>query len=106
MVCGRVGGSAPGRRSAEDAGFDAGIGPHWGLRLGKGASLVYFGLGWGLDPGVIFVPLWIPLLLIAVPTAWLFLTGRRVPPGRCPSCGYDLTGTPSPTCPECGAALP
>jgi hypothetical protein len=32
--------------------------------------------------------------------------GRRLrarPPGRCPACGYDLTGNASGVCPECGA---
>ena len=32
---------------------------------------------------------------------WLDL--RRIPPGHCPHCGYDLTGNVSGKCPECGA---
>src|SRR5258705_31842 len=28
---------------------------------------------------------------------------RRIPPGSCPSCGYDLRATPG-RCPECGTA--
>ncbi len=30
---------------------------------------------------------------------------RRVPPGHCRRCGYDLTGNKSGVCPECGAAV-
>jgi hypothetical protein len=29
---------------------------------------------------------------------------RRLRPGHCPACGYDLTGNVSGVCPECGAA--
>jgi hypothetical protein len=34
-------------------------------------------------------------------------TDEQRPPyqGRCPGCGYDLTGNASSVCPECGAAL-
>jgi len=28
------------------------------------------------------------------------------PPGRCQTCGYDLTGNVSGRCPECGAPVP
>lgn len=31
---------------------------------------------------------------------------RAVPPGRCASCGYCLTGLPEPRCPECGTSFP
>ncbi len=27
---------------------------------------------------------------------------RRIPPGHCQQCGYDLTGNESGVCPECG----
>jgi hypothetical protein len=44
---------------------------------------------------------------------WLLLSGvmfvvrefgrrYRRDPGRCASCGYDLRGNPTETCPECG----
>jgi predicted amidophosphoribosyltransferase len=53
---------------------------------------------------VAVVPLWIPMLLVAIPTAWLWRRDRRHSPGCCPRCGYDLSGTPSGICPECGRA--
>lgn len=55
----------------------------------------------------IVLPLWIPFLLLAIPTAWLWRLDRRRPlPGHCGSCNYDLTGNTSGVCPECGAAVP
>lgn len=63
------------------------------------------------DPrGMVFIPLWMPLLAAAVPTFLFWRTDRRARlramVGRCPVCGYDLTGIAKPTdpttCPECG----
>ena len=50
-------------------------------------------------------PLWIPFMLFATPTAFLFWLDRRPrPPHCCQACGYDLTGNTSGVCSECGAA--
>lgn len=55
--------------------------------------------------GLHFVPLWIFFLLVAIPTVFLFwLDRRRIPPGHCQKCGYDLNGNTSGVCPECGLA--
>jgi hypothetical protein len=51
------------------------------------------------------VPLWLPLLLVAVPTALLWWRDRRFPAGHCQHCGYNLTGNVSGRCPECGQAV-
>ena len=50
----------------------------------------------------VLVPMWIPFLAIALPTAYLFWRDHRHPPGHCKKCGYDLTGNVSGVCPECG----
>ncbi len=49
----------------------------------------------------IFVPYWCLLLLIGTPTAVLWKRDRRIPPGCCQHCGYDLRGSKD-KCPECG----
>ena len=63
------------------------------------------------------VAIWIPLLLAAIPTAFLWVIPvaptvyvwlrdrRRIPPGHCQNCGYNLTGNVSGRCSECGTAI-
>ena len=54
------------------------------------------------------IPLWVPFLLIALPTGFLFYSDRKQNrPGLCAVCRYDLRGLPETTmkCPECGAAI-
>lgn len=69
---------------------------------------VFSGLFWArrLSSGIsISTPIWFPLVLIGLPTAWLWSVDRRRPgPGRC-RCGYDLTGNRSGVCPECGILI-
>ena len=56
--------------------------------------------GFGVD-----TPLWIPWLVVSLPTVWLWRFGRRHPSGTCHKCGYDLSGLSlGTTCPECGRA--
>jgi hypothetical protein len=46
-------------------------------------------------------PLWLPLLLVALPTAYFLLWYHHRAPGSCIRCGYDLTGNTTGVCPEC-----
>ena len=100
--------------------------PHGGLGLGAGCLAIIVGadLGseWGITdlgeitwhaitwwPGrrgsvypLVVVPLWLPLLVFGLATAVLWWRDRRLPPGHCQTCAYDLTGNESGRCPECG----
>ena len=79
------------------------------LGWGVGESVAP-GLCWQMDvqlsrPFGIVIPLWMPFLLFGISTALLWYRDRRaqaLPSGRCPTCGYDLTGNMTATCPECG----
>lgn len=79
----------------------------WQLGPGWGFGGVEWLPSFGNYPSVVSgsLPLWIPLLLAAAPTVMYIRAGRRRRSGLCPACGYDLSGAPSATCPECGTAL-
>jgi len=52
------------------------------------------------------IPLWCPLLLALIPSAFLWWRDwRHTSPGHCRKCGYDLTGNESGVCPECGERI-
>lgn len=54
---------------------------------------------------VLSIPMWVPLALVALPTALAWRRHlRRIPPDHCPRCRYNLAGLPpNSPCPECGA---
>jgi len=50
------------------------------------------------------LPLWIPFVIVAIPTLILW-RWTRFEPGHCQTCGYNLTGNTSGICPECGTKI-
>jgi hypothetical protein len=50
----------------------------------------------------IAVPLWLVFVITAAPLILTWKRARRFAPGRCGTCGYDLTGNVSGRCSECG----
>jgi hypothetical protein len=67
--------------------------------------------GWRLSYGVSgalsegWLPLWLPLVVLAAPTAWAWRADAHGH-GLCPTCRYDLAGNTTGICPECGLATP
>ena len=60
----------------------------------------------------IYLPLWLPALLVGGPAAFLWYSdvawwwrSQYPSPGHCQNCGYDLTGNVSGVCPECGTTV-
>jgi len=52
------------------------------------------------------MPLWLPSLVLLIPTLLLWRRDRRRPrPGFCRRCDYDLTGNTTGRCPECGLEI-
>jgi hypothetical protein len=50
--------------------------------------------------------LWILFMIAVIPTGVLwYVDRRRIPPGHCRKCGYNLTGNVSGVCPECGGKV-
>ncbi len=68
--------------------------------------IVIWPMFWLRGPIMIIVPLW-PACAGAV--LWMALgerqARRRMRPGLCRACGYDLTGNVSGRCPECGCPI-
>jgi hypothetical protein len=83
------------------------LGPHFewqqwqGIRF-EAPELVYY-----TGATCLLVPFWLLFLIAALPTALLFyLNRRKIPPGHCSGCEYDLRGIESGICPECGKVNP
>lgn len=66
--------------------------------------------------GTVYFPLWIPTVLLAIVTpvlwrdrlrsAWRSVFTARNPAEFCKSCGYNLKGSVSGICSECGTRIP
>jgi hypothetical protein len=67
--------------------------------------------GFALFDTDVHAPAWFPALLFAAAAIlaarpWQLRGMRRKRTGRCPTCGYNLTGNTSGLCPECGTPTP
>jgi hypothetical protein len=56
-------------------------------------------------PARVVIPLGLPLVVVLPLTSTLFWRRLPYPSDHCQSCGYNLQGNTSGTCPECGKAV-
>ena len=62
--------------------------------------------GW-MGEELLCLPLWLMFLTVLIPTIYFWWGDRRrIPPGCCKTCGYNLTGNVSGVCPECHEPKP
>ena len=83
-------------RSAEFVLIRGTNGYEWRFRYVSTSSFLYAA-----------APHWFPaLLFLVLPGIWAVKRcRRRIPPGHCKKCGYDLRGS-TERCPECGTPIP
>lgn len=67
---------------------------------GPQASVICFGWHWRKDNCTFHV--WPFALACLLPSAMAVIRRLRRPAGCCTRCGYDLRGSPTPCCSECG----
>ncbi len=89
----------------------------WGIHITRNTGRLLPGWGWrphawydslagGGTEFFIWIPLWLPFVICALPSCLLWwLDRRRTRAGFCVECGYDLTGNVSGRCPECGTPI-
>ncbi len=78
-----------------------------GLRLPRVTRGILYrnATGWAIGDQYT-LQLWMALLLILIPGVYLWWPRRKPPDHCCQTCGYNLTGNKSGTCPECGLPIP
>ena len=76
---------------------------HFGFVLPRSRIIAVSGVQARLT---VTVPMWLPLVVFAIPTAILWRRDRRPRKGHCQHCGYNLTGNESGVCPECATPVP
>lgn len=70
------------------------------------ANIFWPQLSTSTNATVLYIPLYGPLASAILSTLVLWKLSRGHPPETCPSCGYPLSGLPTPICPECGHSQP
>ncbi|HEY8751892.1 MAG TPA: hypothetical protein VIM11_28175 [Tepidisphaeraceae bacterium] len=81
-------------------------GPKWGFGMVSNPWRTHGFYGHG--EWSVIVPHWFVALVTGLLPLWWVRSGRwrrHVKPGHCRSCGYDLRGNASGTCPECGTPV-
>lgn len=108
LVCGGVQVVSPLAAGLPFTRLTLSCGDRFGLALPRGSWGSIFGSGALGVPGLwaLWIPVWLLIVLPAIPLSWLLLRRRPIPPGHCRKCSYDLRGNVSGVCPECGTPCP